>query len=152
MKIIKSLPLSIFILLSLGGCAKKVTMEKIPTSHITFGSGGGFTNLVTEYILLEDGKIVKKSKEAERYDIITRISKDKAAQCYAGVKVLKLDSLQFNEPGNMYYFVTIKKDDKTENRIVWGSTDTPAPAAIKNFHKLLLSFLPKKNEKEDVKK
>jgi hypothetical protein len=152
MKIIKLLPLSIFTLLLVGGCSKKVTMEKIPTTHITFGSGGGFTNLVTEYILLEDGKIVKKAKEAERYDIITRISKDKATQCYSGAKVLHLDSLQFNEPGNMYYFVTIKKEDNTENRIVWGSTDTPAPIGVKNFHKLLLSLIPKKNEKENLKK
>ncbi len=152
MKKTKLLPLCILIILFQAGCSRKVTMEKIPTPQISFGSGGGFTNLITEYILLEDGKIVKKSKEGERYDIIARIGKDKAAQCYIGAKVLKLDTLQFNEPGNMYYFVTLKKDDKTENRIVWGSVDKPISDEVKSFHKLLLSFLSKKNEKEAINK
>ena len=146
MQMTKLLPLSILsilMILTSFGCAQKMTMEKISTPQIVFGSGGGFTNLLTEYYLLEDGKIVQKSKEGEGYNILTRIDKDKATQCFAGSKILKLDTLAFNEPGNMYYFITIRNDTKSENRIVWGSTDKPVPNEVKGFYKMLLNFLPK---------
>lgn len=138
--------MSILLILVSFGCAQKMTMEKISTPQIAFGSGGGFTNLLTEYYLLEDGKIVQKSKEGEGYKIITRIDKDKATQCFAGSKILNLDSLAFNEPGNMYYFITIRSDAKSENRIVWGSNDKAAPNEVKTFYKMLLNFLPKPKE------
>lgn len=151
MKMTKLLPhiypfgsiLSILLILASFGCAQKMTMEKISTPQIAFGSGGGFTNLLIEYYLLEDGKIVQKSKEGQGYNILTRIDKDKATQCFANSKILKLDTLAFNEPGNMYYFITIRNDAKSENRIVWGSNDKPAPNEVKSFYKILLNFLPK---------
>ena len=158
MKMTKLLPLiihpfgsilSILLILASFGCAQKMTMEKISTPQIAFGSGGGFTNLLTEYYLLEDGKIVQKSKEGQGYTILTRIDRDKTTQCFAGSKIVNLDNLKFNEPGNMYYFITIRNDEKSENRIVWGSTDKPVPNEVKSFYKMLLNFLPK--PKDDSK-
>lgn len=121
-------------------------MEKLPAPQIAFGSGGGFTNLTTEYYLLEDGKIVQKSKDTQAYNILTRVDQNQATQVFAGAKLLGLDNLQFNEPGNLYYFIAIRNNEQSENRIVWGSNDALIPTEVKNFYKMLLNLLPKTKE------
>ena len=69
------------LILLLAGCSKKITMEKMPATQIIFGSGGGFTAQVKEYCLLENGKIVEKSKDGQEFDVLTTIDRDKATQC-----------------------------------------------------------------------
>ena len=136
------------LILLLAGCSKKITMEKMPATQIIFSSGGGFTAQVKEYCLLENGKIVEKSKDGQEFDVLTTIDRDKATQCFNVSKTFKLDEMQFNEPGNMYYFITIRSKSKTENKIVWGNKSKPVSSEVAALHKMLMSFLPKK---EDLK-
>jgi hypothetical protein len=138
-----------FIALALFGCHKKLLMEKINESHIAFGNGGGFTNLVKKYRLLEDGKIVEETKmqDSIQYKVVAEIGKRKAKECFAAINKLNLDSLQFSEPGNLYYFIAVQnKDSLANNRVVWGRKDKPIAPAIEDFYKILSDFLaqPKK--------
>ena len=121
-------------------------MEKINEPHIAFGNGGGFTNRVKQYRLLEDGKIVEeiKMKDSIQYTLVAEIGKRKAKQCFTAINKLNLDSLKFSEPGNLYYFISVKaKDSLANNRIVWGSKDKPVAPAVQDFYKTLLDFLIK---------
>jgi hypothetical protein len=138
----------ILLVLLLAGCSKKIAMEKMPATQIIFGSGGGFTAQAKEYCLLENGKIVEKAKDGQEFDVLTTIDRDKATQCFSVSKTFKLDEMQFNEPGNMYYFVTIKSKSKAENKIVWGDKSKPVSSEVSTLYKMLMSFLPKK---EDLK-
>jgi hypothetical protein len=133
-------------LFTLVSCHKKLLMEKIHEPHIAFGSGGGFTNIVKQYRLLEDGRIVeeKKMQDSIQYTVVAEIGKRKAKDCFTAIQKLNLDSLKFSEPGNLYYFITVNaKDSLTPNRIVWGSKDKPVAPAVQDFYKTLLQFLIK---------
>ncbi len=135
-----------FALLTFVSCNKKFLMEKLNEPHIAFGSGGGFTNLVKQYHLLEDGKIIAqtKLKDSTQYTIVAEIGKRKAKECFTAANNLNLDSLKFSEPGNLYYFISVKgKEALAENRIVWGSKDKPVPPEVQDFYKTLLAFLIK---------
>jgi hypothetical protein len=141
------------VFLTLVSCHKKLLMEKINEPHIAFGSGGGFTNNVKQFRLLEDGRIVEETKmqDSLQYKVVAEIGKRKAKECFNAVNKLKLDSLNFREPGNLYYFITVKsKDSIPENRVVWGSKDKPVSEEVKDFYKVLQDFLvqPKKEEKK----
>ena len=132
------------VFLTLVSCHKKFLMEKINEPHIAFGSGGGFTNMVKNYCLLEDGRIVEETKlqDSLQYKVVAEIGKRKAKECFNAATKLKLDSLNFREPGNLYYFITVKsKDSIPENRIVWGSKDKPVSEDVKDFYKILQDFL-----------
>lgn len=130
-------------------CSKKTKMTNPLTEpHISFGSGGGFTNTVKSFHLLEDGRIVEITKDTVNFvKTIANIGKKNAKACFSEMQTLKLDSLQFSEPGNLYYFITVKKDTAaTENKIVWGSKDKPIPKEVQDFYKKLSSYLVKKDE------
>lgn len=130
-------------------CSKKILPEKMPETQIIFGSGGGFTNQVKEYCLLENGKIVAKSADGTYFDILTHIGKTEAKQCFNKCQSLHLDEMQFNEPGNLYYFLTIRTKSKPENRIVWGDRSKPVSADVAQLHKTLMSYLPKRTPQEN---
>jgi hypothetical protein len=146
-----------FILLTLFSCNKKFSMEKINDAHITFGSGGGFTNLVKQYRLLEDGKIVEETKlnDSVQFLVVANIGKQKAKDYYTAAHKLKLDSLKFSEPGNRYFFMSVKaKDSLMINRIVWGSKDKTIPPEIHDFYRSLMGLVrdPKKEKDRDKDK
>jgi hypothetical protein len=116
--------------------------------HIAFGSGGGFTNAVKTFHLLEDGRIVEITKDTiNNVKTIANIGKKNAKACFAEMQTLKLDLLQFSEPGNLYYFINVKKDTGTAiNKVVWGSKDKPVPQDVQAFYKKLSAYLiPKVN-------
>ena len=115
----------------------------MPSNQIIFGSGGGFTGIVKEYCLLQDGRIVEKSKDGSVYNIITSIDRDIAKQAFSNCQFLGLNNLKFDDPGNIYQFLTIHTDSQTENRIVWGNINNQPPSEVTNLHKMLMSFIPK---------
>ena len=140
---------SIVLILTLFCCHKKLLMEKITMPHIAFGSGGGFTGAVKQYHLLEDGQIVEevKLKDSIEYKVVAEIGKRKAKDCFETVKKMQLDSLQFNQPSNRYYFISVPtKDTLVRNRIVWGDIEKPVAPEVQNFYKTLLGYLLKSDE------
>lgn len=144
--------ISIVFMLSLSSCSNKILPEKMPTTQIIFGSGGGFTNQIKEYSLLENGKIVEKATDGTHFNVITTVEQDKAEQCFNICKSFKLDELKFNEPGNMYYFLTIRSHAKEDNHIVWGDRSKPIAPEVATLHKMLMSYLPKKSPQDSPKK
>jgi hypothetical protein len=133
-----------FSLTSLFSCHKKnIAVEKMPTKQILFGSGGGFTGVVSEYALLENGSVLELSNDKKSYNVVNRIGRQKAGDCVATIKKLGLETLKFDEPGNLYYYIVVKTDKAVENRITWGSKENPVDNNIKDLYQTLISFLPK---------
>jgi hypothetical protein len=86
--------------------------------YISFGNGGGFTGAVSAYFLTQDGSIFKD--ENGTLMKIKSVGKNTANQSFSNMVNLGLDNKALNTPGNRYYFIEFKKDNKT-NRLVWSS-------------------------------
>ena len=114
---------------------KKYTPVDYPKGQIIFGSGGGFAGTVTEYVLLENGQLfTKKSLEGE-YQNVKKLERNVVKQMFNNISFLKIEEVELNEPGNMYYYLQIKNKN-SDHRIVWGGSQ-PAPKEIKNFYNTL---------------
>ena len=89
--------------------------------QIIFGSGGGFTNLVNEYHLLENKKLYHKKSIDTVFSELGKQNADTVKILLGKTKVLFEDTTAFHNPGNMYYFIKFRKDNKTQE-IVWGGS------------------------------
>ena len=141
----------LLILLFLVSCTHKIATNKLPTTQILFGNGGGFTGEVHDYALLEDGRIVKIKKDAAEQEVVKKISKEKAASYYATLDSMPSKTWLYNAPGNIYHHITIKKDGKKDSKAVWdgGKDDANAPASIVQFYKNLRAELPSKKHRDN---
>jgi hypothetical protein len=81
--------------------------------------------LTSEHRLLENGKQLKILKKSEAFDFFE--------------KAIEFKDYAFHETGNMYSFVEIKSQGKT-NRITWASGSTKANRKLIEFHKKLMAI------------
>lgn len=105
-------------------------------NEISFGSGGGFTGLQSNY-LLNSGREVFKSEGGELKKI-NRISK-KERRNIAGI-ITKIDfyNIKISENGNMTYFIEIKGNESV-NKVTW--SDNSQTPELKEFYKTLAETL-----------
>jgi len=99
--------------------SSKVPPENYTDKQIRFGSGGGFTGMVKEYALLDNGYIYEKNSIEDTYTLNTRVSRKERKKCFAQARELSLSELAFSHPGNRYYFIEYQ-DSTGQNRITWG--------------------------------
>lgn len=112
------------------------TSENLPEKQLYFGSGGGFTGLVTEYLILENGQLFKVPSPGQ-YEEMDRVKRKKAEAVYLDYNSLGFSDLIFNQPGNIYYFIRMV-DGETENYISW-SDQRPLPEVkMMDFYKSLV--------------
>ncbi len=139
----------LFLLLCLGifslfSCkTPSYTPEDFPEGKITFGSGGGFTGIYTDYVLLENGQFFRKSSNEKEFIALPKIGKNKVSQVFKNVTTLKLMSLNFNNPGNMNTYVKMKIDGQ-EQEITWGVPGPKPPKDAKLFYKILMNLVKNK--------
>ncbi len=139
----KSLHFAAFLLIfSMFSCkSKKMAADKMPTTRIEFGHGGGFTGAVTTYVLLDNGRIYLDNPDKKEYKHLRKIGKDEAALLYEEcqkVMVLKTDT-----PGNLYYFVTMKKGEESK-RLIYGDPSSAPPSELETLYKKLVGLVPVK--------
>ena len=90
-------------------------------SQIIFGSGGGFTNLVNEYRLLENKKLYHKRSTDSVFAELGKQNNETVRILFDKTKVLFEDTTALHNPGNMYYFIKFRNDKQTQE-IVWGGS------------------------------
>jgi len=96
------------------GCkTTQFTKNNLPDKQIRVGGGGGFTGHVTEYI---------------------------ATELFIRVDSMQLDTIKHSYPGNMYYYVQIKKD-QLDHKITWGNGTYPVIDTVQNLAKELLDIV-----------
>lgn len=86
---------------------------------LEWGTGGGFTGAVSTWCLLDNGRIYKSADNGKSYEEINKISRTSADQFFNNYETLSLENLTLNEPGNKYYFLTMKKKEKL-HKLTWG--------------------------------
>ncbi len=114
--------------------------DKYKKSQLIFGSGGGFTNLVNEYHLLENGRLYHKKSTDTTFIEISKENTDSVKILFAKTKVLFDEIKAFREPGNVYYFIKFKQDSVIDE-IVWGASKETSPAKAKDLYKELMNLV-----------
>ena len=117
--------------------------KKEKRDEIHFGQGGGFTGAVTHYILLEDGRLFQKGWKDTTLTYVDTWPGIFTRQMFLNYKSLKLDTLDYNQPGDLYYFLEYHERKNPPHRIVWGRPDFhPAPNLVTYYNTLYKSIKP----------
>ena len=96
---------AIFILILYGCKAQQYSIDDLPEKQLIFGNGGGMSGMVKTYTLLENGQLFHKNSLTEEATELESISKKEAKTCFADLEQLSLSEMNFDHPGNMYYFL-----------------------------------------------
>ena len=123
-------------------CSTQEKLAQYQGVEITFGSGGGFTGQEVSYKLTSDGKLVKTDKLKKETIELKKLNGGKTLKIFEQITELNIAGLDFNHPGNKYYF--IKETQKTgEEKVVWGDGQEDPPQAVLDFYKILMSYVNK---------
>ncbi|QHT71160.1 hypothetical protein GXP67_33160 [Rhodocytophaga rosea] len=104
--------------------------------QVIFGSGGGFSGQVIEYTLLENGQLSRTNSLSKEKIILKALPKKEAQSYFEQAEQLHLGTMNFKHPGNLYYFIRLKKGEKAEE-VLWGNTDHPVPAQVRALYESL---------------
>lgn len=124
-------------------CAKKYTIDKLPSEQLRFGTGGGFTGKEMEYLLLKNGQVFVKQPTEMAYSSLGKIKPKVAKTLFNQVKAM--DKLQLQKPGNTYAFVNYQHDTVT-HRMVFNDKLMKKDSVtnlISTLHVQLMQAMPK---------
>lgn len=116
------------------------TPMDFPEAQLVFGTGGGFSGIVTEYTLLENGQFFKKTSNDGQHKESKKVKRQVTKQLFNNYDFLKLGQIDYNHPGNLYYYIT-RKSGETEHTITWGDGSTPIDPNIKTFYRNLTQLV-----------
>lgn len=128
--------LSLFSVFLFSCKSQQYTINDLPESQLIFGSGGGITGGVSTFTLLENGQLFHNNSLTKEHVELESITKKEAKTSFEKMEALRLSEMDFNHPGNMYYFLEEVKGD-TLHRVTWGSNDHDISAECKTFYKEL---------------
>lgn len=123
-----------FLLVVLTSCkTTKYSLTNPPENTISFGDGGGFAGLETGFTLLENGQLFRHNVPGDTTEL-QPIKKKEAKNFYEKFKGLRLQQLDIEQPGNMYYFIKFTNADISHG-ITWGAADYNIRTDILDFYK-----------------
>ncbi|HFA51586.1 MAG TPA: hypothetical protein ENJ95_21435 [Bacteroidetes bacterium] len=112
----------------------KYTPDKLPTTQIVFGDGGGFAGIETSYTLLQNGQLFKQVGTEGKYEELRPIKSKEAKEFFKKVASLQLYKMDIEKPGNLYYFIR-EANDAIDSRVTWGAGDYLPPKALISTYK-----------------
>ena len=122
-----------------------MAVEAVDMNYIEFGNGGGFAGSLTKFKLFENGRMMKQGSYNSKYLSHTVVDEELCKQLFNTVKTLSLQEKQIQDPGNLYYFITIKDSDMMMN-FKWGGMNETVDPSVKTFHKLLSNIANTKHD------
>jgi len=126
-----------FFIGSLVSCkSQQYTLEELPETQLIFGSGGGVTGEVSTYTLLENGQVFYTNSFTKEKKEMKSLKKKETSLCYEKMQALQLATMDFDHPGNMYYFLEEVNGDE-RHRVTWGSADHEISEACKVLYEEL---------------
>jgi hypothetical protein len=122
------------------------------SEYLVFGKGGGISGEVTQYRILNNGKVYKGTGMVDiLYAQKGKIGKSNAKKIYADLK--HIPDTSFHHPGNIYYFIQYP-GDTSDVRITWGDPAYPVPETLSELYRSTLvkvAALTFKNLKKPVR-
>ena len=114
------------------GFCQNIHKDSIQGDFIEFGSGGGFTGESKNYILTRSGDLYFIKNILADANTLVHLKKIKsctAKKIFSYAEKKKVTALTYNEPGNLFHYITLSIHNK-KNRIVWGSSNSTTPENI----------------------
>jgi len=115
--------------------------DNLPSKQLRFGSGGGMTGAVKEYVLLENGQLFTRTTYGG--DALTELPKVKKGVAKGIFKTYEkegLNDVEVDNPGNHYCYIDMQEDDTNHHKMTWGD-DEGTPAIAKSFYKQLTDLV-----------
>lgn len=119
----------------------KVSPEKVSEyskGKIHFGSIGGFAGAYNEYILLRNGQLFQVAKIGSSPVEINSVSSQLTTQVFNSLKLFGLDTLKYQKPDNLYYFLKYE-NGKVNNMITWSGKPDQNTQSVSSLYKILIS-------------
>lgn len=116
--------------------SKTVDISTIEEAYLSYGQGGGFTGMKSEYFLFDDGRIFMMS-EADTLSFL-----DKCASRKARKKIEEYNAFadaKIYSPGNHYYYITYHNPDSVST-ITWSDQSTEIPPELNTYWNSLLNM------------
>ncbi|PHN04218.1 hypothetical protein CRP01_21905 [Flavilitoribacter nigricans DSM 23189 = NBRC 102662] len=131
---------------------KTYTPNNLPDHHLHFGKGGGFTGMTTEYMLLRNGQLFVREGRAGsgEWREMEKVEKAAAKDLYRTWENDDLFKVDVREPGNLYYFMTMKKDT-AEFRQSWGASGYQPDESLKSFYGRAMDLIRTAESKPDTR-
>lgn len=127
---------------------KTYTLSELPDQQLHFGSGGGFTGMTTEYMLLKNGQLfVRKGRAGSgAWEEMETVEKSAAKALYSTWENQALFKENIKKPGNIYQFITMKKDS-LEYRQSWGASGYQPDESLQSFYQRAMDLVKTANPK-----
>ncbi len=107
-----------------------------PGDQLHFGQGGGVTGVVTDFVVLDDGRLYRKGAD-KSYVYVSTWKRSFTRQMFSNYTTLGLDSVDHYHPGNFYYFIEFHAPDQEPHLISWGQEGYSPPEKVVVFYKVL---------------
>ena len=118
------------------------TLDNLPDQQLRFGSGGGFAGTSTTHLLLANGQYFRKPQQSQQLSYVATIDKRLAKEYLKRAQDLALENMDFDHPGNMYYFLDLTDGD-TQGKVTWGDINHPMSDAVTGLYKELIATVSK---------
>lgn len=138
---------SLFFIFLFSACAKKYTVDTLPSKQLHFGDGGGFTGKETDYIILENGQIFLREPFDKAHKEIGKI-KSKEAKAYYK-QAAAYQRIMVNKPSNAYSFIALQQDSTTHKMVFSASLKTDSlTKSLLQLHETMKKSMPLQEAKE----
>lgn len=121
----------------------KEAPDSYSRKQLIFGTGGGFTGAIEQYVLLENGYLYTHNVLSEEYQEIGKISKKACRKFFQQADTLDIASRSFSNPGNKYFYLEVK-DSAHQNRITWGDNKIPIDEGYSKLYRSLMDMTREK--------
>lgn len=119
--------------------------EKYKRDQIHFGQGGGFTGMVTYFVLLEDGRLFQRQMKDSTYTYADRWDQDFVKQMFSNYKLFHFDQLSYYEPGDLYYFIQYHHGKEAIYNVAWGKPGFRPDENLVTYYNLLFKSTKSKS-------
>lgn len=131
---------------------KTYEADSLPDTQLRFGRGGGFTGMVTEYSLLENGQLFSRtgrpgSGEWQEYG---KVKKGEAKALFEYWESHHNLREEVKQPGNMYRFLTMHRDSAAF-RQSWGAGGYTPEEAMTTLYENAMKLVKEVENKENTK-
>lgn len=132
--------LSLFLVTLFSCKSQQYTSNDLPDNQLVFGRGGGISGEINTYTLLENGQFFYNNSFTKENAEIKSLTKKEATSYFQKMAVLQLSEMNFNHPGNLYYFLE-EVNGGERHRVTWGSNDHTISEKCKAFYKELRTLI-----------
>lgn len=107
--------------------------NEISTTEVVLGTGGGVAAALKEYKIYQTGKVELKDGLDGDFKEYGQLTKKETKMIYQNTEKIDLTNIDLNNPGNIYYFVEINRDEERK-RVTWGAVNSTVPEEIKKLY------------------